>query len=380
MANKLKKPNKPDANDEKPAKAVKSSKVVKDTAEKLKSDRDEKVDLRKLAKDERTWKIIGTVSLLTAIFLFIAFVSYLFTWQSDQSKVWGQGLLFLINNNAKVDNLLGRLGAFTSHFFIRNGFGLASFLFCTFFFVAGINLLFERKVFSIWRNLKYVTIGLLIVSVSLAFIFSGAGFPFGGAVGHMISVWLVNFLGTFGTAALLLVVGISYLIWQFNPTFNLPQRSVKTEEDSKEPESDNELNFASAPANNVSINDLYANDAVTKPNALKGEGGMVLNMDNGSTKDINLGIVERDELNENELTINQPLIEKEMVNDLLHISDMDESDELPVEENNKETKKNIAASEEELLELEIKTADSKRIEEEETNKTYSDLPPYEPTL
>ena len=163
---------------------------------------------------------------LVSIFLFIAFVSYLFTWKEDQSQVMNWGVSFLFDNNDenKVSNLLGRLGAYASHGLIHNGFGLASFLFCTFFFVVGINLLFNRKVFSIWRNLKYVTIGLLIVSVSLSFLFSTANFPFGGEVGDMISAWLGNFLGTIGTAALLLVLGISYLIWQFNPSFNLPER------------------------------------------------------------------------------------------------------------------------------------------------------------
>src|SRR4051794_29378467 len=182
MANKLKKSNTPKNTDDKSARDEKQVKSPKTSAEKLKVDKEEKVDLKKLARDERTWKIIGTISLLIAIFLFIAFISYLFTWQEDQSQVWGKGVSFLLDNNARVANLLGRLGAYTSHYIIRNGFGLASFLFCTFFFVLGINLLFNRKVFSIWRNLKYVTVGLLIVSVTLAFILSNAGFPFGGQV------------------------------------------------------------------------------------------------------------------------------------------------------------------------------------------------------
>ncbi|MES2881625.1 MAG: DNA translocase FtsK 4TM domain-containing protein, partial [Bacteroidota bacterium] len=141
-------------------------------------DKEEKIDFKKLSRDERTWKIVGTVSLLISIFLFIAFVSYLFTWKEDQSQVMNKGAGFLINNDdeSQVNNLLGRLGAYASHFLIHNGFGLASFLFCTFFFVVGINLLVNRKVFSIWRNLKYVTIGLLLVSVTLGFCFQGQDF------------------------------------------------------------------------------------------------------------------------------------------------------------------------------------------------------------
>ncbi len=158
MANKLKKPAPPPAAD-KP--------VQKETAPapaKLKADREEAVDLKGLAKDERTWKIAGTVFLLVATFLFIAFISYFFTWQEDQDKIMTAGT-FLLNDELHVANLLGRLGAWISHLFIYKGFGIAALLFCTFFFVVGINLLTARRVFSIWRNLRYVTVGLVIASV-----------------------------------------------------------------------------------------------------------------------------------------------------------------------------------------------------------------------
>ena len=210
------------------AKHVRASRTKKTAEEKLSKDREEKVDIRNLAKDERTWKILGTVSLLTAVFLFIAFSSYLFTWRQDQSQVInrGVGYLFEYDEPNKVGNLLGRLGAWTSHNIIFNGFGLASFLFCTFFFTLGVNLLFDRKVFSMRRNLKYVTIGLIIASTTFAFVFPNVAdaFPFGGSVGNMISGWLTGLLGKVGTAGLLLVVIMSYLIWQFNPTFRLPER------------------------------------------------------------------------------------------------------------------------------------------------------------
>src|SRR5688572_12363835 len=170
MANRLKKSTNPAPVIEETEKEVKTDKPQKaarpkskaPAEEKFKKDREEALDFKKLARDERTWKILGTVSLLISIFLFIAFISYLFTWKEDQSQVLNKSISFLFDNDDenKVSNLLGRLGAFTSHNLIYSGFGLASFLFCTFFFVVGINLLFNRRVFSIWRNLKYVTFGL----------------------------------------------------------------------------------------------------------------------------------------------------------------------------------------------------------------------------
>src|SRR5688572_8623907 len=134
MANKLKKYTTPVAEKpEKPAKAETSKPAKAKASDKLKKDKEEQDDFKKMASDERTWKIIVTISLLSSIFLFIAFTSYLFTWKEDQSQVLNKGFGFLVDNDDenKVTNLLGRLGAYTSHKLIHNGFGLASFLFCT---------------------------------------------------------------------------------------------------------------------------------------------------------------------------------------------------------------------------------------------------------
>jgi hypothetical protein len=84
------------------------------------------------------------------------------------NRRWGRGLpSWWTDDTNRVSNLLGRLGALFP-ISLSARLRLASLLFCTFFFVVGINLLFNRKVFSIWRNLKYVTFGLLIASVAFA--------------------------------------------------------------------------------------------------------------------------------------------------------------------------------------------------------------------
>ena len=169
----------------------------------LKQEKVESINLKALARDERTWKIIGAVSLLIAIFLFIAFISYFFTW--SKTRMWyPEAVPFFLIIRVRVNNLLGKLGALVSHFFIFKAFGIASLLICTFFFVAGVNLLFSRKVFSIWKNLKYVTIGLLLLSVSLAFILSGSEFRFGGGVGEMISNWLVGIFGNYRNSSFII--------------------------------------------------------------------------------------------------------------------------------------------------------------------------------
>ncbi|HEX8278407.1 MAG TPA: DNA translocase FtsK 4TM domain-containing protein, partial [Segetibacter sp.] len=194
--------------------------------DKLSPDKREEVTVKEIVKDERTYKIAGTLSLLISLFLFLSFTSYLFTWQDDQDKVHQFGLKIFGLDDVPVSNLLGVLGAYIAHSFIYKGFGIASFLFCSFFFALGINLLFGRKVFSLKRNVKYVFTGLLVISVSLAFILRNSQFSYGGAFGELINDWLIKLIGVVGTAALLLVTGLSYFIWKFNPTFALPSRKT----------------------------------------------------------------------------------------------------------------------------------------------------------
>lgn len=387
-------------------KAVPAAPEKKSVASSFKKEKEEKVDLKKLAKDERTHKIIGTVSLLMSVFLFIAFVSYFFTWKEDQSQIFNKGVGFLFDNGSKVSNLLGRLGAYVSHGLIRQSFGLASFLFCCFFFVVGINLLTSRKVFSVWRNLRYVTIGLVILSVMLSFLFSAADFPFGGSVGDMINNWLKAFLGTIGTAALLLVVGVSYLIWQFNPSFNVPIRDKEIaadeetarltieEENAKEKVQpfNEEPSVIALAKQAATVNDLYADKEPSKegepfPNALNGDGEVTLNVNpSKNEKEFGFEVIERDEdeveaeADVEELRINEPVADS-ITADILHKEDDEFAEETPfgIEEEPKIKKRQTAG---ENLELEIKSKEdeSDYEVEEQRQKDYSDLPPYEPTL
>jgi len=212
------------------ANKLKSRKSQQPEPDKLKPEKEETVQVKQLVRDERTHKIAGTLFIAFALFLFIAFVSYLFTWKEDQDKVFRGGYDFLFSNDIKVSNLLGRLGAWAAHFFIYKGFGLASFLLCSLFFVIGVNWVMKKKMFSVSRNMRYVLAGLLFFSVTFAFLLPADDFPWGGAAGNMVSNWLERFLGWAGTAVLLSVTGLAYFIWRFNPVFSLPAPKPVIEE------------------------------------------------------------------------------------------------------------------------------------------------------
>jgi S-DNA-T family DNA segregation ATPase FtsK/SpoIIIE len=88
-----------------------------------------------------------------------------------------------------------------------------------------VNLFFTKPIFSLWRNVRYVIIGLLVLSTCFAFVSAQAAFSWGGALGEYSSSWLIKWVGNFGTGAILFVAGFSYFIWRFNPIFHLPNFS-----------------------------------------------------------------------------------------------------------------------------------------------------------
>jgi S-DNA-T family DNA segregation ATPase FtsK/SpoIIIE len=194
--------------------------------EKLVTEKDEAVEVASLLKDERTFKILGIGLLFFCLFLFVAFTSYLFTWTEDQDKIRDSGIKILLPNDLEIANQLGSLGAYTAFVFIEFGFGIASYLFCSLLFVLGVNMLFEKTIFSVPRNLRYLIVGLIVLSVSTSFFGASASFNWGGAFGKFISAWLVAVLGWYGTLALICFAVIAYGIWRFNPSLVWPVEGI----------------------------------------------------------------------------------------------------------------------------------------------------------
>ncbi|MES2772913.1 MAG: DNA translocase FtsK [Bacteroidota bacterium] len=387
------------------AKSAKT-RTKKPSPDKLTEEKEVEVTVKEVVKDERTRKIAGTIFILLAIFLFLAITSYCFTWKEDQDKVLQHGAQFLFADNIQVSNLLGRLGAYIGHLLVYNGFGLASYLFCTTLVVLGINFLAGKKLLSLVRNLKYVLPGLLVFGVALAFIFQKTDFAYGGGVGNMISHWLVNFVGTTGTAAILLVVGFAYIIWQFNPSFSSLQKKLEprnldaTAEAINPPPAtgDAELWIENT---NLSVNDLYAGnnaqDAQEPPeeikgNALKGDGNVVVILPK-QEEDKNplneFGVSERDE----ETAPKPPIINRKkpeppvLEMDINTGKDDDEFSSDHISVIPPETARNMPPASDMELEIKRKADDTKleidveaQAAKDLARKKTESLPPYDPVL
>lgn len=168
--------------------------------------------------DERIPKIVGLLLILFSFYLFISFVSYIFTWKADQSYVDKYGIVLLILD-VPIANWLGNLGALVSHQFIYWWFGIPSFIFILLFVVTGISLLKQTPVNRLINFYKYTLMLMLWLSIFCEFLFPRSTFPWGGSFGEAINAWLVSFLGVVGLIAFQLFTFLAYIIWVKNPDF-----------------------------------------------------------------------------------------------------------------------------------------------------------------
>jgi S-DNA-T family DNA segregation ATPase FtsK/SpoIIIE len=164
-------------------------------------------------RDERIPKLIGILCIVIAIYLFIAFTSYLFTWKTDQDLALQFSWSLLAQTGLEVANWLGRLGAIISNLFFYWGFGLPSYILVGILAFVGQKLLNDQPILPHWNSIRNWLLLLLFLSVFLEFIFSRSGFSWGGAYGDYVSKWLQDFVGSLGLVVLFLALGAASLIW-----------------------------------------------------------------------------------------------------------------------------------------------------------------------
>jgi S-DNA-T family DNA segregation ATPase FtsK/SpoIIIE len=180
--------------------------------------------------DERIPKLLGVLCIFFALYFFIAFSSYLFTWKIDQDRVLRFSWALLLESGMEMANWLGRLGAIVSNMFFYWGFGLPSYIFVYLFTLFGINLIRRQPLSQFVPPLRYAVIWLLFLSVFLEFLAgAGADFPWGGAFGESVNAWLRNFVGLAGQIILFVFMLAGLIVWRRNPNFNelTPQKALE---------------------------------------------------------------------------------------------------------------------------------------------------------
>ncbi len=171
-------------------------------------------------KENRIPKILGVLFGFLALYLTIAFLSYLFTWKADQDQVLKLSWSILWDNSVQVTNWLGRLGAVVSNLFFYWGFGIGAFLLIPIFIRIGTSLIKKLPLLHSLEFFQRTFIGMCFVSIVSSFLFQQSSFSWGGSFGTNICFWLTNFVGQVGLSIMLIFAVLSWLIWKFNPSLD----------------------------------------------------------------------------------------------------------------------------------------------------------------
>lgn len=166
-------------------------------------------------QNERFQKIFGLTLLLFGVYLVIAFTSFAFTWEVDQDKVLGD----LFSPDVRVENWLGKFGAFISYLFIYKWFGVSSYIFAFLAFVTGLRITFNLNLLNLNRTYLFSLFFLVFCSITFAYFFSDILFYLGGAFGFTMSNKLTSTLGSIGTGVFLVFAFLVFLVSAFNISF-----------------------------------------------------------------------------------------------------------------------------------------------------------------
>jgi S-DNA-T family DNA segregation ATPase FtsK/SpoIIIE len=189
------------------AKRKPSTKTTTDTSER-------KPSIFAFLKTKQAQTIFGIFLMLFALFLSIAFISFFFNWQEDQST-----LDQLTNRAVKSKNLLGKIGANLSQFFIYKGFGIAAFIIALQLFLTGLYILFQRKLSKMVISWNWGLIAMLLVSVTLGFLNEKFAL-LSGVIGFEINRYLQDFIGKTGLTILLIFFFLAYIVLRYKVTFD----------------------------------------------------------------------------------------------------------------------------------------------------------------
>ncbi|NMC39261.1 MAG: DNA translocase FtsK [Bacteroidales bacterium] len=169
--------------------------------------------------DERIKFVLGVLITGFAFYLLLACISYLIWWKTDLSLSDSE---VISEPNVNVKNWSGKSGHFLAKMIIGFGFGYGAFFIPVICGVIGLYLLNFPKI-NLLRLITKFTLAAILLSLILGFIFGNAGGYLyggpGGAQGYKITVWVNSFAGKIGTAVLLIILTLAYLIFalKFKP-------------------------------------------------------------------------------------------------------------------------------------------------------------------
>ncbi|WP_341221341.1 FtsK/SpoIIIE family DNA translocase [Polaribacter atrinae] len=189
---------------------------------------DKKPSIFAYLKTRQAKTILGSFLILFSAFLCIAFISFFFNWQEDQSI-----LTEFADKTVRSKNLLGKIGANLSHFFIYTGVGIAAFILAYQILLTGWYILFKKKFSSLIISWNWSLLAMIWISISLGFVYNKYAL-LSGVVGFEINEFLQAFIGKTGLVILLTFFLIAYLVLRYKVTFDKHIETLKIKREERE--------------------------------------------------------------------------------------------------------------------------------------------------
>ena len=232
-----------------PKQSTKKSKSPADFLKERPSDKSEQISGKEIwkaatLKNETTRKVVGFLMLVLSVIFLISFVSFFFTWQTDQSFSADGGAQYDGETKLKAANAMGAIGSSLAFFFMHNGFGLGAFAILPYMVLAGMYLLFDYRPFSLLRILLHTILFVIWFSLFLGYCFQ-IWFPLlGGTFGYFGIIQIQNSIGPIGSFLFLTAFAVvySFVFLNLNPFSRIV---LKNPEDIEEHELDEVLDISS---------------------------------------------------------------------------------------------------------------------------------------
>ena len=160
-------------------------------------------------------KVTGVIVFVFALLTLLSTVSYLFTWEVDQSLLSQPDRM---NKEVEVNNIGGKLGYLWSHFLVAGCFGLGSFVLIFLLGAVAFRLFFWQRSIGLLKTTFITVSGAFVVSVVLAYMSSlfGADTAFGGGLGGdagaAVAAGMDNLFGPVISGFIVLAIVILWLI------------------------------------------------------------------------------------------------------------------------------------------------------------------------
>ena len=161
------------------------------------------------------YKAVGILVGIFAVITLVGTVSYLFTWQADQSLEYHHNMM---SQDVDVSNAGGKLGYKWGSFLVRNFLGLGSLAFIFLLGAVAYRLFFWNRSIGLFRISMVCVSGAFVSSLILAYISDlfALGNLFGGGLGgysgYAVVLWMENLLGGIVTGVVICVLVVIWLV------------------------------------------------------------------------------------------------------------------------------------------------------------------------